>query len=411
VSVVDYNSLKLEGELNVTRSAGGNQRAYYTVEAAKNGAGVWQVSASYTGDDVLYTTLPSWDVASNNLQVTMPLVTNFSSASLTYALNAPAVGASLPLAIDSSSLNIVDSAPLSYRNRIINGDMRISQRYDNVAAHTITAGQIFYTMDRFFVFATGANVTGQRIAGTGANPYVYRLTGAASNTQCLLIQRIEALNSEDLVNKTVTLQFEASAAVITSLDYDIRVPSARDNFGTTASVTSGTVTVSSTPTIFTVTFTLPANAANGVQINLGKSSGLVASQTFSISGVQLEVGSKASAFERRPYGMELGMAQRYYQKFVSPGGTRYAIGYEDGTTIIYPIQLSTPMRAVANTSASGNWQFQRNGSGFTSGTVVSTANDSSSSFRLLITVSSSLTGGNNVLIGNANATWTAEAEL
>ena len=203
---------------------------------------------------------------------------------------------------------------LMFRNRIINGDMKVSQRYDNVAAHPITAGQIFYTIDRFFVFATGANVTGQRIAGTGANPYVYRITGAASNTQCLLIQRIEALNSEDLVNKTVTLQFEASAAVITSLDYDIRVPSARDNFGTTASVTSGTVTVSATPTVFTVTCTLPANAANGLQINLGKTSGLVASQTFSISGVQLEAGPTATPFERRPIGVEQSLCERYFER-------------------------------------------------------------------------------------------------
>lgn len=104
VDVTNYNSLKLEGELNVNRSSGGNQRAYYTVEAAKNGAGTWQVSAGYTGDDILYTTLPTWDVSGSYLQVTMPTVTNFSSASLTYSLNAPAVGASLPLQINGSSV-------------------------------------------------------------------------------------------------------------------------------------------------------------------------------------------------------------------------------------------------------------------------------------------------------------------
>ncbi|NBX18226.1 MAG: hypothetical protein EBR09_12760, partial [Proteobacteria bacterium] len=159
VSVTNYNSLKLEGELNVTRSSGGNQRAYYTVEAAKNGAGVWQVSASYTGDDVLYTTLPSWDVASNNLQVTMPLVTNFSSASLTYSLNAPAVGASLPLAIDSSSLNIVSEAPLSYRNRIINGDMRIDQR-NSGAALSYVGSESKYNLDRWTAGIFGTTYPG-----------------------------------------------------------------------------------------------------------------------------------------------------------------------------------------------------------------------------------------------------------
>jgi len=39
-----------------------------------------------------------------------------------------------------------------------------------------------------------------------------------------------------------------------------------------------------------------------------------AGATFYLTGVQLEVGSKASAFERRPYGMELQLCQRYYEK-------------------------------------------------------------------------------------------------
>jgi hypothetical protein len=40
--------------------------------------------------------------------------------------------------------------------------------------------------------------------------------------------------------------------------------------------------------------------------------------TWYITGVQLEVGSVATPFERRPYGAELAMCQRYCQKF---GGT------------------------------------------------------------------------------------------
>jgi len=36
--------------------------------------------------------------------------------------------------------------------------------------------------------------------------------------------------------------------------------------------------------------------------------------TFYITGVQLEVGTAATPFERRQYGQELALCQRYYQK-------------------------------------------------------------------------------------------------
>jgi hypothetical protein len=39
--------------------------------------------------------------------------------------------------------------------------------------------------------------------------------------------------------------------------------------------------------------------------------------TFYITGVQLEAGSVASPFERRDYGRELMMCQRYYQQYAS----------------------------------------------------------------------------------------------
>jgi hypothetical protein len=39
--------------------------------------------------------------------------------------------------------------------------------------------------------------------------------------------------------------------------------------------------------------------------------------TWQITGVQLEAGSVATPFERRDYGRELIMCQRYYQKYSS----------------------------------------------------------------------------------------------
>jgi hypothetical protein len=40
--------------------------------------------------------------------------------------------------------------------------------------------------------------------------------------------------------------------------------------------------------------------------------------TWQITGVQLEAGSVATPFERRDYGRELMMCQRYFQKYTQP---------------------------------------------------------------------------------------------
>ncbi len=362
VDVTNYNSLKLEGELNVTRSSGGNQRAYYTVEAAKNGAGVWQVSASYTGDDVLYTTLPSWDVASNNLQVTMPLVTNFTSASLTYSLNAPAVGASLPLSIDSSSLNVVDSAPLSYRNRIINGGMQVCQRY---AVNTnVGLGGAAYIVDRFAAreaTPASANAQWSTVAPSGfTNSLAYLITATGTPTTndiAGIEHKIEGLNVADLdwgtANaKTVTLSFWARSSVVGTYGGLATNGAETRAYGFTYSILAQDTWEYKTVTIpgdtsgtwlkdngIGLRITWDMGSGSGKRIaggswgtisnfEFGVNStvilGQTASASFYLTGVQLEVGSKASAFERRPYGMELGLCQRYYEK-------SYDVGVAPGT--------------------------------------------------------------------------------
>jgi hypothetical protein len=372
VNVTNYNSLKLEGELNVTRSPGGNQRAYYTVEAAKNGAGTWQVSTSYTGDDVLYTTLPSWDVASNNLQVTMPLVTNFSSASLTYALNAPAVGASLPLSIDSTALNIVDSAPLSYRNLLINGDMRIAQRGTDANSLNLSGTSGAYVaLDRWkFTGYSGAIYDQGRMVKTtitdlsGFNSGMKLVTRFAASQAVVTAQFIESQNSYALAGNQCTLSF-----YIRKLTTSIDTHALRITVGTLSSVdTTGDIAteasynnafdstrismanVSTSWTRYTYTFTMPAAATNGVCVRVGVFKGATdigAFDCIELTGVQLEVGSKATAFERRPYGMELALCQRYLLRYSHDGAGvgGIASGFQTSTTAAaYNLQFPVSMR-------------------------------------------------------------------
>ena len=90
--------------------------------------------------------------------------------------------------------------------------------------------------------------------------------------------------------------------------------------------------------------------------------------TFQLTGVQLEAGSVASPFERRDYGRELIMCQRYYEvveltrltgvTFKDNGDTRsnivpYKVN-KRATPTVGPTGISVNVIAVSNTGAGVN---------------------------------------------------------
>jgi hypothetical protein len=79
--------------------------------------------------------------------------------------------------------------------------------------------------------------------------------------------------------------------------------------------------------------------------------------TFYITGVQLEKGSQATAFEWRPYGAELALCKMYYRKL---GGESIADviiqGYTTtGQAIGCTIALDSGMRASPSVTRQGTW--------------------------------------------------------
>jgi hypothetical protein len=100
--------------------------------------------------------------------------------------------------------------------------------------------------------------------------------------------------------------------------------------------------------------------------------------TFYLTGVQLEKGSTATSFDYRPYGTELYLCQRYFEKSYNldvVAGTATYSGFEmnagvsDGSSnAICSIRYKAPKRIAptmafwnAVTGASGTWYVERSG--------------------------------------------------
>ena len=203
------------------------------------------------------------------------------------------------------------------RNRIINGNMAIDQR--NAGAVTSSQG---YCVDRWAFGSTSGTLTAQQTGTIGNNSLT--ITATSSVTLLNVYQRIEAANIADLAGTKVTVSFIASSNAITSLIVGVGYANSLNNFTTTTSIATNTISITSTPTLYSMQFTLPSSAANGIYFNVANGMTLANGNTLVFSNVQLEAGSVATPFERRQIGTELALCQRYFE-------TSYNLGTAPGT--------------------------------------------------------------------------------
>ena len=236
----------------------------------------------------------------------------------------------------------LSAANMSGRNRIINGAMVVDQRNAG-ASQTITAGAaLAYTVDRWYAYSTGANVTGQRVAGSGFNLFAYRFTGAASVTAIGFGQRIESLNSGDMAGTTATLSVELANTLLTTVTWTAFRANTTDTFGTLASPTrtqiaTGTFTVNSTLTRYSTQIAIPSAATTGIEIVF--TVGAQTSGTWTIDNVQLEPGTVVTPFERRMITTEVTLCQRYFTRSTE-------IWTVCGSTPFMTVPLNVTMRTV-----------------------------------------------------------------
>ena len=204
-------------------------------------------------------------------------------------------------------------------NYLINGGFEISQA---ATSATITAGTAtptqslgYPTVDNWFAYSVGGNPTIAQVAGSGATPNRLQLTGAASITSVGIGQRIESINTAKLALKTVTLSFDCSNSLLTSLTITANRPTTTANtFGTIGTPTktqiaTTSLTINSTLTRYSYTFTCPQEVNLGLEILF--TLGAQTSGTFVLSNVKLEEGSVSTPFVSDAIE-ELSRCQRYF---------------------------------------------------------------------------------------------------
>jgi hypothetical protein len=281
-----------------------------------------------------------------------------------------------------------NSNGLFFRNRIINGDMRIDQRNAG-AAVTISTTNVF-TVDRWAASeSSDATLTVQQDSSAPSgfvNSAKITVTVAdasvAASQYNSFQQKIEGVNVADLAwgtasAVTVTLSFWVRSSVtgtfggaLTNSAYNRSYPftysiSVADTWEkktvTIPGDTSGTW-LTTTGIGITVYFDLGTGVDNTGTANAWVGAGNVGadstvqlvntlSATWYVTGVQLETGSVATPFERRPYGTELMLCQRYCVLIASGANKPIANSfYYSATNVSGYLSFPVDMRATPTLS-------------------------------------------------------------
>ncbi len=311
-----------------------------------------------------------------------------------------------------------------------------------------------YTVDRFIGYEdTDGAMTAQQdsSAPTGfVNSLKCTTTTAdgtlASGQYVTLIQKIEGTNVSDLAwgsasAKTITLSFWVRSSLTGSFGGSLRNSANNRSYPFSYTISSANTWEQKTVTIAgDTTGTWLTTTGVGIQVAFGLGVGSTYSgtagawagsnlvsvtgavsvigtlnATWYITGVQLEVGSTATPFERRPYGTELALCQRYLPAYL---GSSLAVQYQgqaSSTTSAYipiPHPVTTRAAPTGITTSSMNAIVSNSTGGGVAVTNLTFTQAGVSSTLVQATVASGLTAGNaSFLIFNSGTLFFTGCEL
>ena len=306
--------------------------------------------------------------------------------------------AELAIQAGGSTAAAFNTNGLFFRNRFINGDMRIDQRNAG-AAVTHSGSADLYVLDRWVCNSTGTPQFSVQQVTDAPTGFVNssKLTTTTSGTPAAgdfsyYRQYIEGTNIADLGwgaagALTITLSFWVKSS-LTGTFGGALTNNAGNRFYVFSYVINSantweykTVTISGDTTGtwltttgrgITVSWDTGSGSTNkttagswGTTVAVGVTGGVnlvaTASATWQITGVQFETGSTATPFERRPYTTELQLCQRYCVLIASGVNKPLANSFYYTTTNVsgylsFPVDMRTTptLSVVSGTNYYGN---------------------------------------------------------
>lgn len=261
------------------------------------------------------------------------------------------------------------------RNRIINGGMEIAQR-GTTATGTYNSVYVYASVDRWAVFSANSSTTQAQStdapAGFRNSFRVQRPAGNTGTNALVSIQGIESVNCYDLSGQQVTLSFwskrganysggNLAVTFVTGTTADQGIAFV-DSWAGRATPIATTTPITTTWTRYTFTGTVGSGVLEaGVQLLWFPSGTAGADDSVYITGVQLEVGTVATPFERRQYEQELALCQRYFQSVQMPLTGyfgQYASGAGGFVGVLVPhivTMRSAPTGTFTSSSTGGNF--------------------------------------------------------
>lgn len=336
------------------------------------------------------------------------------------------------------------------KNKFINAAMAIAQR--GASPVTVTPGGRFFSPDRTFGQLTGSGAfTVEQVvdAPAAANASQYSLkavvttadTSIAASDQYWLGQIIEAQNFASFQfgtasAQTVTISFWVKSSITGTFGIDIRNSAADRSYVSTYTISAANTWEKKTVTIAGDTSgTWLKDTGVGARIEWSLSAGTdyqtasanswtasndmttaaqtnwmaTLSNTFQITAIQIEAGSKATPFQTASGGSpqaELAMCQRYYQVIsgYQAGGNAYSTTAA-GFIRHFPVTMRTAPTATYPASLTSSIQVF--GTGNVTPTAVATANSTTQAITFYGTgtgamVTSSLTfwSGSDIVLSS-----------
>jgi hypothetical protein len=385
-----------------------------------------------------------------------------STLKTTNLQNASAASPAFVLASDGSAtanLSSLNGGPIAgSRNRIINGAMEIDQRN---AGASVTPTTDAYTVDRWrFQTSQSSKLSFQLNAGSVTPPAGFSSYLGATSLSAYSItssdifvigQSIEGFNTVDLAwgtasAKAITVSFWVRSSLTGTFGGALQNGAGNRAYPFTYSISLANTWEQKTVNVTgDTTGTWPTDNSKAMAILFGLGNGSTQSATagtwaagsywsatgatsvvgtngatFYITGVQLEPGTVATPFERRSFGAELALCQRYFETFNSEGVTfgnfPGSIGYNDpASSISYNvIPFTVKKRALPTITSTAANTFYADAGGRV-GTAIGFDHQTTSQFRVVLTVSSAFPAGYTTTILASNgatvAALNASAEL